>query len=445
MQLWTDEFKNSRVWALLDELGASLDQALDRTGNDAATVEGLARLKSVLTFCGKRLEGTDPFLLQPGAVDNIAARVESTVQEVKSFVTNGDVGHIANAQSHADAMIGLLAGVNVPLTTGDFVGVKKAAEAYRKGLDSALRDALKRSTDVVAQVDALASRVGELSTVSADERARVLATVSEFQNQFRRPRNPDSVIMHRSKESARLNSNNWSQTRQQRLPNKRRRSRISAPSTLRHSQPLSPNQPPNTSHNWRAKRLKTPRHRADRGDAFQRAMTEHSANVEAQRITFSKLVTDAEAEQKAQLDQLKAGFVATAGSLRDEIVRRKEEVEKLVGVIGNLGVTSGYLTTANEARTTARVWQGVTVLSMLGFIGVAYTAFLPSIQGTFSWAGFAGRVFVSLSVAVLAAYGGSQADKYQKIERQNRRLALELEAIGPFIAPCRSTNRKRSD
>jgi hypothetical protein len=40
-----------------------------------------------------------------------------------------------------------------------------------------------------------------------------------------------------------------------------------------------------------------------------------------------------------------------------------------------------------------------------------------------------------LTVAVLAAYAASQADKYQKLERNNRRLALELEAIGPFIAP----------
>jgi hypothetical protein len=84
---------------------------------------------------------------------------------------------------------------------------------------------------------------------------------------------------------------------------------------------------------------------------------------------------------------------------------------------------------------TVRVWQVVTVLSMLGLIILAYCAFLPLVEGGFTWSGFAGRVFVSLTVGVLAAYAASQADKYQKIERQNRRLALELEAIGPYIAP----------
>jgi len=104
-------------------------------------------------------------------------------------------------------------------------------------------------------------------------------------------------------------------------------------------------------------------------------------------------------------------------------------------VIGNLGVTSGYQLVANEAKITTRVWQGVAVVSMLGLILLAYFAFLPLVGGEFTWSSFAGRVFVSLTVGVLAAYAVSQADKYQKIERSNRKLALELEAIGPFVAP----------
>ena len=118
---------------------------------------------------------------------------------------------------------------------------------------------------------------------------------------------------------------------------------------------------------------------------------------------------------------------------RDHILARKAEVEKLVGVIGNLGVTSGYQKSANTAVFTARVWQTITVTALMGLIYIAYVAFLPLVHGEFIWSGFAGRVFVSLTVAVLAAYSASQADRYQKLERSNRRLALELEAIGPFI------------
>jgi len=57
------------------------------------------------------------------------------------------------------------------------------------------------------------------------------------------------------------------------------------------------------------------------------------------------------------------------------------------------------------------------------------------VQGGFNWEGFAGRVFGSLTVGVLAAYAAAQADKHIQVERQARKLALELEAIGPYLAP----------
>jgi hypothetical protein len=70
---------------------------------------------------------------------------------------------------------------------------------------------------------------------------------------------------------------------------------------------------------------------------------------------------------------------------------------------------------------------------------VAIKIFYPSLAGganeSFSWPGFAGRVFITLTFGAFAAYAAKQADHFLDIERRNRRLALELEAIGPFLAP----------
>ena len=78
--------------------------------------------------------------------------------------------------------------------------------------------------------------------------------------------------------------------------------------------------------------------------------------------------------------------------------------------------------------------RALAVISLGAIIVVAYKAFLPLVQDAFTWESFAGRVFVSLTVGVLAAYAISQADKYQQVERRSRKLALELEALGPFLA-----------
>jgi hypothetical protein len=61
--------------------------------------------------------------------------------------------------------------------------------------------------------------------------------------------------------------------------------------------------------------------------------------------------------------------------------------------------------------------------------------------------GLSTRVFLSLTVGVFAAYAAKQASNNLDIERRNRKLALELEALGPFIAPLPTEmqNKFRAD
>jgi hypothetical protein len=49
--------------------------------------------------------------------------------------------------------------------------------------------------------------------------------------------------------------------------------------------------------------------------------------------------------------------------------------------------------------------------------------------------GFATRVFLSLTFGIFAAYAARQATHFFETEQKNRRRALELEALGPFIEP----------
>jgi hypothetical protein len=263
--------------------------------------------------------------------------------------------------------------LNVPLTTEDFQAAKEAAEAYRKGLDNALSEAKKSSVKVHADLESLKAKTGELGTSIDSEKTRLVTVSSEAQAKFSEGQET------RTKEFA------ASQKEQQ-----------------------------------------------DRNNAL---LDEYKQKLASQDTEFSKQREEIARTHQDELDSLKDEFEVSATKLRDEINARKEEVETLVGVIGNLGVTSGYLKVANGAKTTVWVWQGVTVVAMLGLIAVAIFAFLPVLGGEFSWGSFAGRVFISLTFGVLAAYAASQADKYQKIERHNRQLALELEAMGPYIAP----------
>ena len=182
----------------------------------------------------------------------------------------------------------------------------------------------------------------------------------------------------------------------------------------------------------------------------------------------------------ANLALLKSDYESSAKTILDQINTRKEEVEKLVGVIGNLGVTSGYQKVANLARWMLFLWQGLTVVAHGGMIFIAYQMAFPSPHKVISIAsdtsqnttltaststsklaenstlsaapqttvqtaptssdsvfyqGLAIRIFLSITIGVFAAYAAKQASHFLEMERKNRKLALELEALGPYIAP----------
>ncbi len=172
-----------------------------------------------------------------------------------------------------------------------------------------------------------------------------------------------------------------------------------------------------------------------RQEKFGALIADFTARLAEQNADFSQQKDAAIKSHSQDMEELRKECGEAAKAVLDQIDGHRQDVEKLVGVIGDLGVTSGYVKTANYARKALWIWQSVAVLAMGGVIFAAYKLFIPQLQGAFSWEAFAGRLILSLTVGVLAAYAANQADKYLDMERRNRQLALELAAIGPFLAP----------
>ena len=381
MSPWNERFKDHAVWQTLQSLGPAIDQAIAREGSAPLTTEMLSRLKVVQAFIGLRLAGIDRYLLTAAPLDALNGSLAAFTTEVRNFIANGNPGHLTNANGQGDASLNQLAQLNHPYTSKEFQAAQEAADSYRKSLDAAITTTQSSATQNRAEFDALRARLGEMAAQIESEKTRLTAVGAEFQSQF------STAQETRNRE--------FLDGQQQRL-----------------------------------------------GD-FTKLFGEYAQKLAEQNVDFNKQREEIARAHQVELADLKKTFVEGSTAIRDHILVRKEEVEKLVGVIGNLGVTSGYQKSANTALFTARVWQCITVVALTALIVIAYIAILPIVQGNFTWTGFAGRVYVSLTVAVLAAYSASQADRYQKMERNNRRLALELEAIGPFIAPLTADKQEQ--
>lgn len=373
MSLSAEQFKSHLIWKSLSDLGPLIDQALTKDGLDAPTLEELARLKSVLSFTGKRLAGADPYLLQLVHLDSLSTALNTAATQVQNFITNSNAAHITAANVQADLALTALSQINVQVTTEDFVAAKEAAENYRLSFNKIFSDIQAEASQLNVEMESFKSRLSELSAEEDAVKQRLLVLTPEHQAQF------DMAQKTRLDE-------------------------------------------------WESSQ-------GERQEKFEALTLECETGLKNKEVEFTKFKGEIEELHTKYLDEMKKEFVDSASKIRDEILERKREVEILVGIIGDRGVTSGHQKAANEAREDAKVWQRVTVASMILLIGLAIFIFLPQLAGAFSWESFAGRVFITLTVGVLAAYAGSQADKYQKIERYSRNLALELEAIGPYIAP----------
>src|SRR5438046_2613859 len=137
MNQWTDRIRDHPVWQNMKNLGPAIDRAEDRESIDPQSVDGLERVRGILTFAGKRLAGADTQLLYLVPLDGIASSLQNAISEIEEFAANGDVSRIANANSQADTILSHLPAINYPFVKDDWNALRDAGLAYR--------DALKRN------------------------------------------------------------------------------------------------------------------------------------------------------------------------------------------------------------------------------------------------------------------------------------------------------------
>jgi hypothetical protein len=412
-------------------LGPVIDRAVAREDIDPSSIDGLERVRAVLAFTGKRLAGADPQLIQLAPLDGIASLLQSMLSEIDAFITDGDAGHVTDANAQADSILAYLPAINYSFVADDWMALRDAGVSYREALEQNLLSAKESLSKIRSDFAQLEQSIAELSTVTIDERTKLTSLSTDFQSRF------TEAQENRSREFAQQVEAAISQIKsdvtgvQQRLSELAteigtERDRLTSLTSEFQSQ---------FSTAQETRNREFAEMQSNRQEKFSTLVAEYKQRLSDQNAEFSKQRDSAFQDYEKNVAALNSQYSDSAAVILDQIEQHKQDVEKLVGVIGNLGVTSGYLKTANHARLMTWIWQGVTVAAMGGIIFVAAKAFLPLVQGGFTWESFAGRVFVSLTVGVLAAYAAAQADKHIQVERRNRKLALELEAIGPFLAP----------
>lgn len=464
MGQWTDRIRNHRVWGILEAVGPSLDQALERQGLAPDAIDSIERLRSVLSFCGKRLAAIDAGLVVPTTLEALTSNLTNLKTAVDTFVAGGDVVQLNNANGAADAILNNLAVVLSPTTVDDLTSLSESAARYYTTLQQNLKEAQAFQQSLSAKANTNEQRIAAIETTLTNEQQRLSALITEYQTQF-------STAQDKR-------ASDFSASQNEQL------TKFTAAFNELQAQF-------STAQNTRETAF----------SEFQRAssdkvaalVTDANAQLSTSNQHYEEVLTANSKSYEDRLGELQKEYSDKAVEILALMEKNKKDVENLLGVIGNMAVTSGYQKTANSAKRMMFFWQFLTSISLVGLISVAIlTAFPslgpegnhgalsavstqspspPSVSGTTRnsdgmkaenkmesktvsslsepvtenafYHGLATRIFLALTFGIFAGYAGRQASHFMGIERKNRKLALELEALGPFIEPLSADEKSQ--
>lgn len=467
MSRWVDRVRQHPVWAALGAVDSSINVALGRDSVNPDMIDSLERLRTVVTYGNNRLAATDPVLVPPAAIDNLAQTLNQLKVYIDAFAANGDIEQINAANNQADIVLVNLNLILGPATVGDLTAISEAAAAYRQTLEKHLGDALTLQKALLESAATNETKIKTIETTLNAEQQRLATLVNELQSQFSAAQDKRATDFAASQADY-LAKYTDASTEQKTQFSTDQDSRRTAFSDLQR----------------------------DSQEKVSTLISEFAQKLKEQNEDFQTKEKLAAEEHKTNLVALNTEYMKQASTILDQIEKHKQEVESLVGVIGNLGVTSGYKKIANYARWMVVVWQTLTVFALAGLISVAFQVAFPGVIGSFFsvgrvgqqqvlafkadvalpgnvnatsdkknetqsefkataevaskphseadfYQGFATRVFLSITFGIFAAYAGRQASRFFEMEQKNRKSALELEALGPFIEPLDKPDRDK--
>lgn len=457
MSQWDTRIRDHAVWAELQQIGISIDRALERGITDTELISGIERTRLVIALTGKRLASNDALLIPPTVVNDLYNAINRMRNELDSFVANGNPQHVLNSNAYADEALVNLGRIPGTITLDDLSVISEATSSFRQVLEAQLREAIQTQQNLETLSSANTNRLAALETALAAEQAKLNAIVADHQSQFSslQDRRASEFSMAQSEQQTKFMSVLAEQQTQFSSEQDSRRTSFSE--SQRENQ-----------------------------EKMIALFAEYSGNLKEHESEYYDRLEQAEEKFQADVETLTTNYSSEAKGILEQIRTHQSAVESLVGVIGNLGVTSGYLNVANHARKMLYLWQGFTIAALGGLIWVAFLIAFPpakpinqSVEQAVHqekakppaaaketkettnpampsastperhtehseaafYQGFATRAFLSITFGIFAAYAARQASRFFEIEQKNRRRALELEALGPFIEPLEKAQR----
>lgn len=172
---------------------------------------------------------------------------------------------------------------------------------------------------------------------------------------------------------------------------------------------------------------------SDKQNQIETLNQNFQANFDQIKSTESTKFEEIRDKLKNAVDERIKKIDQDADSLIDRLNKKEKEANKLVNVIGNIGVTGNYQKIANLHGRAANTWRFVAMGFMTILSGILIWTIWGVASESFDWKMALVRILSALVLSYPATYAVQESAKHRKQENENRTAELELASINPFI------------
>jgi hypothetical protein len=378
MSQWTERVERHQVFGELREF----EKAIERCKSENITKEGVAdhldRAQAVLAYASQVLSQSNPLLVTPGQLNNLASTLQQARAEVEGYNNTGNLAHWINAQGHLDNAA--VYSASFPQLTADGVGnLRESASAYRASVGQ-LMASIRRDGEAIANGQRELDREIKSTMVEVSkQKQRLDVAIASFQQQFSDAQQTRQTE-HAASEKARTAAAISSEKDRQAIYDEAEGARNQA--------------------------------------AYDAVSSAHQAHKEL----VAKLALDSEHV-----------LIALEG--------HKTHAQKLIGIISDTGMAHGFQKTANEERDEAAVWKRVAALSLIAWIFIGGVFFALTYDKDLTLAAVGRQFLLSTPFVLLSGFAALQVSLHQRNQRKLRQAELEIASIDPFLATLSDQDR----
>lgn len=166
---------------------------------------------------------------------------------------------------------------------------------------------------------------------------------------------------------------------------------------------------------------------------FESEIKKFNDNIDNDRKLFTEQFDADKIGFQKKFETQSSKFDNDSVELINKLNAKLAEANKIVNIVGNVGVTGNYQNIANQHKTSANFFRWVALSFMVVMSILLIWSIIDLSKGEFDIYKSLIRILAAALLTYPAIYASRESNKHRILETQNRNLELELASIGPFI------------